>query len=238
MKRIGLVFGIVLLLGVTSVATAGTVTYTVAKDSRMSAGWQQNLNNGTEQQMSIFSAGNQGRLVFGWDINWGTDVLPTIDSAEVRFWDRTYLGTAQPYIINRLTKDWLEMEVTWNSAKTGDAWTTPGGDYTATGETTFNDMAGNGSWSDWEDVKAIVQYWQANQSQNYGLLLRQDASATQDHTVVSREYVNWDGAVFPAELRITSSAGGEPPIPEPATLLLVGTGALGLLGYIRRRMLK
>jgi len=29
-----------------------------------------------------------------------------------------------------------------------------------------------------------------------------------------------------------------PPIPEPETLLLVGTGILGVLGYIRRRRIK
>jgi hypothetical protein len=38
-------------------------------------------------------------------------------------------------------------------------------------------------------------------------------------------------------LKMDQVGGGSTEIPEPATLLLVGTGALGILGYIRRRSL-
>jgi len=33
-------------------------------------------------------------------------------------------------------------------------------------------------------------------------------------------------------------ASGETPIPEPGTLLLLGTGALGTFGYLRRRRIR
>jgi len=53
-----------------------------------------------------------------------------------------------------------------------------------------------------------------------------------DYTFVSSEITSmtWDqGTVFGTQ---------EPVIPEPGTLLLLGTGILGLLGYIRRRRMK
>jgi len=155
-----------------------------------------------------------------------------------------YGGTAQPYIADRLIRDWVEMEATWISAQAGTPWTTPGGDYTTVGEATKSTGACGGGGYMWFsatggtiDVTNIVKYWQANPSENYAIILRMDASATEIYMGLSKEGHKYDGSQMIPKLTINSSGGG-PVIPEPATLLLVGTGALGLFGYIRRRMLK
>lgn len=77
------------------------------------------------------------RLLFEFDMS----VLPA--NAAIQ-WATLYLfwfsqmnskGNTISYTIKRLTRsDWVENQVTWNSYKTGSAWTTPGGDTTDTGK--------------------------------------------------------------------------------------------------------
>ncbi len=57
------------------------------------------------------------------------------------------------------------------------------------------------------------------------------------------EVFPWDGAIddfriYDTALSITELNGGTPipaPVPEPSTILLFGTGIVGLIGYVRRR---
>ncbi len=66
-----------------------------------------------------------------------------------------------------------------------------------------------------------------------------------DNTAVIARYVDVHGYANPGggrtggyyDIKIFGSVP-EAEIPEPATMLLVGTGALGLFGYARRRMMK
>ena len=74
------------------------------------------------------------------------------------------------------------------------------------------------------DVMGIVQYWHAHQSENFGFLAGCPAT--------SGRYLR---VIQPQTLTIDYSAA--PVIPEPGTTLLVGTGVLGLVGYLRRRLI-
>ncbi|MCL6611599.1 MAG: DNRLRE domain-containing protein [Peptococcaceae bacterium] len=83
------------------------------------------------------TAWDTSRLLFQFDMS----ALPANASI---MWATLYLfwfsqdaskGKTISYAVKRLTRsDWLENEVTWNSYKTGSAWTTPGGDTTDAGK--------------------------------------------------------------------------------------------------------
>lgn len=100
------------------------------------------------------------RGIFEYDIS-GLPAEVTLDSASLQLYYR-WFGNLDPvgktvwaYKLTRT--DWVELEATWNSYKTGSAWTTPGGDYVtsapAGGSTTFPASFG---WMTW-NVLAIVQ---------------------------------------------------------------------------------
>lgn len=91
-------------------------------------------------------------------------------------------NTLFPVIVNALTKNWNELEVTYAAATSALSWTTAGatstsGDITSTGTATFplsaNATINQGS-SVAADVKTIVTNWVTNPltNINYGFLLR------------------------------------------------------------------
>ena len=124
----------------------------------------------------------------------------------------------------------VELECTWNEYSSGNAWTTPGGDFDNTLWAHFG-MPATPSWVS-VDVTSLVQAMLgAGQSTATFIMLSDNATTGQFHT---REYTPYGGSLgdYASTLTITD------PIPEPGTTLLIGTGIAGVLGYLRRRRMR
>lgn len=84
----------------------------------------------------------------------------TVDNATLKL-HRTNDGLGAAAEVDYVTtffEDWVENEVTWNSYKTGSAWTTAGGDFDLTDRALFNFATSPPSESDISiDVKALVE---------------------------------------------------------------------------------
>ena len=74
----------------------------------------------------------------------------------------------------RVTRDWTEAAVTWNSAASGTAWTTPGGDR-AERVGRILQLSGAANWDHVYyppvDLTLLVQKWAAGTVPNYGILM-------------------------------------------------------------------
>jgi hypothetical protein len=79
-------------------------------------------------------------------------------SVEIYQYGKNYDPTGHFLTLARLTKiDWLEMQVTWNSASSGNAWTNPGGDFTETNKSSILMDGSVGLWREWNDADTIAQ---------------------------------------------------------------------------------
>ncbi|NUT20964.1 MAG: DNRLRE domain-containing protein [Hamadaea sp.] len=90
--------------------------------------------------------------------------------------------------VHRLTRAFDETTATWNSAASGTAWTTPGGDYDPTAESYFDGFTNDPEWASWT-VTNTVKSWLASPSTNYGFLLkmRDESVSTQRSMLLSGE---------------------------------------------------
>ncbi|HUW82308.1 MAG TPA: Calx-beta domain-containing protein, partial [Phycisphaerae bacterium] len=113
----------------------------------------------------------------------------SISSAKLRLFTWSENGGSAVYAAHQLTRDFVEGEVTWNSYASGQAWTNPGGDYSApvVGQCT-KDPTAIDVWMEW-DVTAVVQSWVDNPASNYGLALKvQDETVGVQNRFRSSEY--------------------------------------------------
>ncbi|MEU0003054.1 DNRLRE domain-containing protein [Streptomyces sp. NPDC006314] len=88
------------------------------------------------------------------------------------------------YELHGLNKDFGETSATWNSASTGTAWTTAGGDYSATVSDTVAAVSDVGRH--WWDATSLTQGWTRTPSSNHGALIKlKDETSTgpQEQTV-------------------------------------------------------
>ncbi|MBS7629245.1 DNRLRE domain-containing protein, partial [Candidatus Bathyarchaeota archaeon] len=87
----------------------------------------------------------------------------------------------------RVTKDWVEMQATWNSYKSGSNWDTAGGDYTTDGGSSSTVPANVHQWMIW-DVTSIVKAWIEGGQPNYGFIITEDKSAPYMADFYSKEF--------------------------------------------------
>ncbi|MEU6304790.1 DNRLRE domain-containing protein [Streptomyces chartreusis] len=81
------------------------------------------------------------------------------------------------YELHGLNRDFAETTATWNNANSTTAWTTPGGDYSATVSDTVAQVSEVGRH--WWDATSLTQGWIKTPSTNKGALVRlKDESAT------------------------------------------------------------
>ncbi|WP_370265416.1 DNRLRE domain-containing protein [Streptomyces sp. V4I8] len=81
------------------------------------------------------------------------------------------------YELHGLTRDFAESTATWNNANSTTAWTTPGGDYSATVSDTVAQVSEVGRH--WWDATSLTQGWIKTPSSNKGAMVRlKDESAT------------------------------------------------------------
>jgi hypothetical protein len=111
-----------------------------------------------------------------------------IDSATMSFYifNDFASGTAgRTYDCKRLTQAWVEgvtdggqsgPGVTWDDYDRGNAWATPGGDFTETGKASAT-VPTSPDWIDW-DVKTLIEYFYANESSVANVLIMDDDEVT------------------------------------------------------------
>ncbi|MET9967661.1 DNRLRE domain-containing protein, partial [Streptomyces sp. NPDC006356] len=81
------------------------------------------------------------------------------------------------YELHGLTRDFAETTATWNNANSTTAWTTPGGDYSATVSDTVAQVSELGRH--WWDATSLTQGWIKTPTSNKGAMVRlKDESAT------------------------------------------------------------
>jgi hypothetical protein len=139
-----------------------------------------NSNFGTYHLMLIFSqAGHLERSLVKFDLS-SIPPASTINVAYLMLYVNDYDGApaSRTYVANRITKDWIETQATWNIYKTGSNWAALGGDYTSDGAAS-TPGAYPGTWVTWT-VTDIVKAWIQGGQPNYGFLIKDAAEGTGD----------------------------------------------------------
>ncbi len=171
-----------------------------------------NINNnyGTSKTLDVGKTTNQRRSIFYFNVSEipnNAIVQSAIFSAYRENGDRGANLTISAY---PLTNSWVENQVSWNNKSTGNAWTTPGGDYGSLLATTA--VPATKAFYNWNIGASGVQSWLTNSANNRGILLRQNITTLDKrHQFTSKE--NTKTPLFRPKLSITYI------LPEPCTAI-------------------
>ena len=216
----------------------GTTVVALQADARILNGGGP---DGTSKYLSVYNQGtNIQRSVLLFDVG---SIAPgqTILSAELTLYQLSGWGGNPlncPMDVYRVTRPWVENEVSWLKASNSTLWATPGGDYVGTtGAQNLSPFATNNSNppSDGDpiiwDVTDLVERWYTGGYTNNGLLLLSSAG---NHMVFHSGDGGTPQSLWPV-LTVEYDQTGGNQIPEPLTLAGVFLGVGGIGAYIRRR---
>ena len=184
---------------------------------------------------------SDGNILYHFDLS--TTSMPTIQNATLNVRLRsTVLDSGETFTVNvyRIVEgnSWSEGQSCWNLRSTGNQWAggqtgcgTSGTDYYATlaGTINFTSTSTTNHTYGIDITASVIQAWADNSSDNAGFVLVGTSSSPND----SFSYVELGSRDHPtssqwATLDVTYT-------PEPATMLLLGIGGLGVLVRRRRR---
>ncbi|RJP57218.1 MAG: DNRLRE domain-containing protein [Candidatus Auribacter fodinae] len=95
-------------------------------------------------------------------------------------WNQSSFPAGQYLDLYRVTADWTESGVTWNNAASGEAWTTPGGDFDSGSMLGHTEFAGGADHAFFPeiDITGLVQDWIDGTVANYGVILVNDSTVS------------------------------------------------------------
>ncbi|MFJ8359753.1 DNRLRE domain-containing protein [Streptomyces sp. NPDC093984] len=115
-------------------------------------------------------------------LDFNTSAIPTtatVLESRLFMWgaETTTGSNGAVYELHGLNKDFSETQATWNNATSTTAWTTAGGDYSATVSDTVAQVSEVGRR--WWDATSLTQGWTKTPSSNHGALVKlKDESST------------------------------------------------------------
>lgn len=209
---------------------AGTFTLGSTGDARITS-FEVDTNFRNDGLSTSTSSISKNRSLLQFDLSSipGTE---TITSAVLRLSGHSNSGSGNSTSVDvfRVTRSWLENEVTWDQAQNFQDWTTPGGEAAGTTGVQWTNPysttavnAGTGYAYIDMDVTLLVQQWQAGTFSNFGFALASPLGSTLDYTS-SEGTRRGEAGTFgdTPQLVITT-------VPEPASLCALGIGAVALL---------
>lgn len=163
--------------------------------------------NADDDELDIKTlAGNLQRSLLRFDFS----ALPagaTITGATLKIYYFAYANddpVGKTFDACELTQTgWIENEATWNSYKTGSAWTSAGGDFTATDKASATVPASAG-WMSW-NVLALIQHFQSDHSEIANLIVKDSAESS---NCIAAFYSSENASANKPYLEITYTAGG------------------------------
>jgi hypothetical protein len=170
--------------------TVYTVTlYPVADAANYYWTGYQDMTFGNTNSVNLNTSGTR-RGFWLFDIN-SIPAGSTITEAEMKVYV-SWVQTTATYNVSayRVTNQWDESNLTWNSRKSGVSWVSAGGDYAGTavssncdlGSTTGLKTAATGS-----GLAALVQDWLDGTYPNYGIMIMKPSAGGDQRAIKNRE---------------------------------------------------